>query len=990
MLSLSKNDENRKLIILKNKMHEIKTEVYICLVKSSSSSCIFSDIQQTGTEKILTENVFTKQKIKKSKKISKYKKRKKTLKSENKKSKVGPKKSGGNQVSSFKNKKSKKFIKNKNTKKTLKLKNQKSKAAGSNSWEVLAVSSCNSTGLSETVFSLSHKLKNKQVKIKNGNGVLGKSLLIAHWNMGSKFWQRKQVEAEVVTMEFKPDLFIVTEANMLNSLSEQEKNITGYKLYVPKTSQVQVVSRMVIFVRESLQVEVKTDLMDTDVAAIWMKVGARGRRPLLIGGVYREHKYLFQDPETDTGSDMSQLLRWTKFVETWVNAARSNQDIMVIGDVNLDSLTWATPTPAHTRMVDLIKQQIETLGFYQMVQGATRSWPGVAYSLVDPVWLNCPGRQIYVKNLERAFSDHNLVVVSMRTKNLNEDRHDFWVRDRRNWDPEAYSEEIQKIDWSDLLETTNVDLIYSKFQDKILPVIDKMAPWKAHQARSSSNSWMTDEVRAEMQNRDDLRRRAKVSGSQDDWMEYKRVRNKVVKMLRTTKDKHFASMYDKIEEEHDIKSLYNLTRKLTGGSSSLIPQQFHIDGRIVRKPQEMAAIQLDYYLKKLEDINSNLIPSDRNPHRMLDLALEKWEEKDERPIFEFSEISLEETEKLISTLSNSTASGFDGLDALAIKSAKKGLVIPVRHLINASIKSSKFSMKWKIAEISPRLKSKDLDRNITSSYRPVSVLPTISKIVERVAQQQLLRYMEDTGQLNHGCHAYRKALSTMTTLIDILDEVYTGTENNMFTSIMAIDQTAAFECVNWELLIEKLERYNVGPRAIAWIRDYLTRRSQYVKIGKASSCFAPVSQGVPQGSVIGPLLFALYTNDVTEVSKDEGCQEPAHRVTNRLFGRNCERCGTITGYADDLTYAVSSKRRLSNQTSIIRMLDEITTYLNDNKLVINAPKTQLTECMIGQKRGKTTGDPPSIIVTDGQGRRKLIRDKDYTRILGANVAGNLL
>ena len=123
------------------------------------------------------------------------------------------------------------------------------------------------------------------------------------------------------------------------------------------------------------------------------------------------------------------------------------------------------------------------------------------------------------------------------------------------------------------------------------------------------------------------------------------------------------------------------------------------------------------------------------------------------------------TEELISTMSNSSASGYDGLDSLSIKSAIKGLVAPIRHLVNVSLTSSNFAMKWKISELTPRLKSKEMDRSATSSYRPIAVLPTVSKIVERAAQQQLLLFFESTGQLNPSCHTYRKSLSTTMTLM---------------------------------------------------------------------------------------------------------------------------------------------------------------------------------------------------------------------------------
>ena len=135
------------------------------------------------------------------------------------------------------------------------------------------------------------------------------------------------------------------------------------------------------------------------------------------------------------------------------------------------------------------------------------------------------------------------------------------------------------------------------------------------------------------------------------------------------------------------------------------------------------------------------------------------------------------------------------------------LVRQIRHIINVSLRTGKFSIKWKFAKLSPRLKSLELDKSSVSSYRPVAILPSLSKLVERAAQLQLLSFFESSGLLNPSCHAYRKTFGTTTTLAEIMDEIHEGAERKMFTSIMTIDQTAAFDAVSHKLLIEKLERY---------------------------------------------------------------------------------------------------------------------------------------------------------------------------------------
>ena len=334
--------------------------------------------------------------------------------------------------------------------------------------------------------------------------------------------------------------------------------------------------------------------------------------------------------------------------------------------------------------------------------------------------------------------------------------------------------------------------------------------------------------------------------------------------------------------------------------------------------------------------------------------------------------------------------GHDQLDSISIKSGGISLIAPIRHLVNLSLLSGKVAMKWKLSCLTPRLKSRELDRLSVSSYRPIAVLPYISKVAERVAQQQLMKFLEESEQINPSSHAYRKYYSTTTTLQEITDELYQGAEDKKITSIMTIDQSAAFDVVNHELLLQKLGRYNVGPGARKWIEDYLKWRTQYVTIGNAKSNMVPVDRGVPQGSVIGPLLFIIYTNELTELVKKTDCQDISHSMRTTLWGRQCSNCGIISQYADDTTYIVGNKSRQSNMTNLRRNLDEIAMFLEDNQLTINQGKTSLTETMIPQKRGKTPGTPPpQLDIRKPNGEVKTVNDATLTRILGANIQQNL-
>ena len=839
------------------------------------------------------------------------------------------------------------------------------------------------------VWYISQKQRNKKKKAENGNGVLKQSLLIAQWNMGSKRWHRKKLEIETVILQHNPDILVISEANMEMDKSEEENDVQGYEALVPLGAEEQGLARLVVLVREGITVKVQEQYMDKIVAAVWMRIGCRGRKPITLGAVYRQHKYIYEGAPETSGTDEQQLVRFKKLVEKWVSAADSG-DVMLVGDVNVDYKKWDQTEYRLKDMVELLKDEVETLGFFQMVKEVTRSWNNQTDSILDHCWLNAPERLVYVKNIPRTYSDHNLVLMSIRTKNRSENRQNVVKRERKNMDVKKYTEDIGNIDWGDFYQSEDIDYLNNYFEEKVLKILDEAAPIKTIQSRRKFRNWISEDLKDKMKERDDLRELARNSRRQEDWESYKVARNRCVKEVEKCKNEHHQKLFTDIEKEKSTKNLYRMAGELLDRKDGTTPQEFLQGGNIIRKTEQMAEMQMKFYEQKVEGLLDKIPISGRNPYETLEKSLDRWEKKDSFEKFKFRSITIVETAKLISSLSDSNALGHDGMDSIAIKTAASRLLKPVQHLVNTSLKKGKFAQKWKISRITPRLKNKGLDRLECSSYRPVAVLSTISKLVERTAQQQLLKYLEDTGQLNSSNHAYRKNMSTTTTLMEILDELYQGAEDKEISSMMTVDQSSAFDCVSHEQLIQKLRLYRVGDEAIDWLKDYLSYRTQYVIIGSGKSTMKAVSRGVPQGSVIGPLLYAVFTNELTETIKKPECQNIAHQHRDKLFGRQCKDCGKMFIYADDSTYVVSSKKRETNQLHLRRSLDEIKMFLGDNQLVINQPKTSLTETMVSQKKTKTKGEPPWLTVEKEPGIYRTVKDSGVTRILGANIQANML
>ena len=274
----------------------------------------------------------------------------------------------------------------------------------------------------------------------------------------------------------------------------------------------------------------------------------------------------------------------------------------------------------------------------------------------------------------------------------------------------------------------------------------------------------------------------------------------------------------------------------------------------------MQKYSVDYYHDKVKDIRSSLPLVNHDPLKYLKKAFDRWLPPGGMPKFELRQTNTKEVLEIISKLKNSHSFGRDLIDAATLKCAAHILAPTITHIINLSLGNSHFPQKWKLARISPLLKSADCDVTNPASYRPVAQLPLISKLGERVIQVQILGYLERTGQLHRNHHAYRSKCSTATALLQLIDTIAIGADNNEISASMSIDLSAAFDCVDHTILQEKLRYYGLDEQTLKWISSYLSWRSSYVVVGSAESTIKTTFCGVPQGSVMGPLLYLIYVN----------------------------------------------------------------------------------------------------------------------------------
>ena len=347
----------------------------------------------------------------------------------------------------------------------------------------------------------------------------------------------------------------------------------------------------------------------------------------------------------------------------------------------------------------------------------------------------------------------------------------------------------------------------------------------------------------------------------------------------------------------------------------------------------------------------------------------------------------DQVKKIISSLNSSSAFGLDQIDTSIIKLIKTEILPAVTHVINLSISTRKFPTAWKKSKVVPLHKKEDPLN--PKNYRPVAIVPILSKILERVIFNQVIEYLNTNNLLHPSHHAYRAEHNTTTALIQMYDGWLQAVESGELAGVCMLDMSAAFDLVDHDLLIQKLGLYGFDESILGWTQSYLSGRSQCVVIEGCLSKLLPVNTGVPQGSILGPLLYTIFTNELPEVIHDhseqpevqanQGGQEwPAYHLGD-------DEAGSICCYADDTTLTCTESRPAALSNKLTEQYKVIAEYMRNNKLKLNDEKTHLLVMDTGQSRVRAQAAKQVEIRTPAG----TIRPSSREKLLGCWIEENL-
>ena len=769
-----------------------------------------------------------------------------------------------------------------------------------------------------------------------------RGMKLTHWNAGNAHLENKMNNIESLIVDHHPHILGISEANLFKNHCIANCRLEDYELITCNTMNNHSlgVSRVVVYKHTSVVAKVREDLMSDEFSSIWLEVGFPGKTRFLVCNLYRDWQYLGQ--ASHSSLDISeQLARWVTFLEQWERALESGKECIVMGDFNLDFLTFyrnnfSSNSQARLRpLVEELFARVVPHGVKQCVLGPTRQgWAGQTDSGLDHLWTNNPEKmsQIYTKYFG---SDHKVIMGVRFTRMIRNSTRYVKKRSYKHFDEEKFLNAVKSISWWGLYQETDVSRAAELFTCKIRSILDVMAPVKIFQTNTKYCPWLTDETKVKIEKRNKAQQDFSENKTEDNLNKYRSLRNKVTKSLKKDKYKWQKSKLNQCGS--DPSKLWKNVLGWLNWSSSASPTKLYKDGQLVTSPARLADIMNNFFIDKISKIRQNLPASTGNPLATLENMM-----RNRNAAFSLTCVHPETVRKIILGLKNSKASGMDDIDTYIIKLLVDVTLPAITHLVNLSIQQASFPELYKKSKVIPLFK-KD-DPLLPKNYRPVAILCIVSKVIERAVFLQIVEYMSSNDLFHPNHHGFRADHSTTTAMIQMYDNWVQAVDRGELVGVCMLDMSAAFDVVDHDLLIKKLKLYGFDENSLKWMRNYLSGRSQAVYIDGFLSSFLPVDVGVPQGSILGPLCYVIFTNDLPETILASSHVHWGDMTTY------CDECGGLCCFADDSTYGVSSKdpevleRKLNDKYSILA------NYMGNNRLKLNDDKTHLLIMTTKQKQ----------------------------------------
>lgn len=417
---------------------------------------------------------------------------------------------------------------------------------------------------------------------------------------------------------------------------------------------------------------------------------------------------------------------------------------------------------------------------------------------------------------------------------------------------------------------------------------------------------MTSSIATLMRDRDYHLKKAKGNKSGQHWRVYRELRNRVHRSIKKAKSEYYTNLIEDCKgNATEFWSALKETLPSSRASSGIT--SLSTDGVVMTSAHSIASALNSFFVSVGKKLAERISPLS-TVYDVTSTATSC--------VFSFQSISEEFVVNSIKQLKPNKAIGLDKISARLLKDSVEVIAPVLTSLFNMSLETSAFPSIWKSARVVPLFKKGS--KQDPSNYRPISILPTLSKILEKAVHSQFYSYLSENNLLSLNQFGFRFKSSTVTAAAKFTDQILHGMDDGLITGVAFLDLTKAFDTVNHSILLRKISNIGVDGTARDWFDSFLSNRSQVTCCNNKQSDPASISIGVAQGSILGPLLFIIYMNDLSDV---------------------LEFCN-VSLYADDTVLYFASKSISEIESKINSDLSRVCCWMRANQLTLNVTKSK--------------------------------------------------
>lgn len=776
----------------------------------------------------------------------------------------------------------------------------------------------------------------KQSNISPLLNLASKGINIGHLNIQGICGDKLSKFSELKVLLTSPEnnnlhIFGLSETKLKDYKSTEVFRIKGFQTPFRKDNNLNGGGGLMVYVRNGINARRREDLETNDIPCIWLEILPNNSKAFLVGNVYRppNSKIEFND-------------RFEDFMDFVIN---ENKEYILLGDFNKN----------------LLNEEIEnewgnfttSLGLTQLVSEPTRVTKD-SKTLIDHIYTNFEENIHSISVKQLCLSDHYGVFCNRKSNSeLGKNTHQtITYRSFKNFDESKFLIDLSHVPWEIIQTFDNVDDIVLAWSSLFLEIINKHAPIKIHRVKKKYQpDWLTPEILDHMKERN----KYKLNGNTEA---YKRLRNEISWLIEQAKKETYQT---KIEEgKDDPKTIWKLFKEFgANGKGNNCDSHINInfDDKLIQKEAELTELFNSYFVNIASSLKETNISS--NFEKLTTFVDSKV------PLNNQFNISLTNTSfvwNFLTSLNVNKSTGLDNIGPKILKLSANILTPSLTFIVNKSIVSGAFPSSWKEAKVKPLFKSGD--KTDINNYRPISILPTVSKLIEKWVASQFSTYLNNFNLLHKSQSGFRPKHSTESALTLMIDSWLKAVNVGKLVGCVLVDFRKAFDLVDHKIILQKLKFYKCNEPCLKWFESYLTNRTQRVSLSQNLSESASVTCGVPQGSILGPLLFLVFINDLP------------------LFVQNSS---VVDLYADDSTFYNFDYDINQLKNNLQSSLESLHKWCKQNGMVINIDKTKVMLITSRQKR-KCLQDPNLALRYNNIDIKMTTCDK----ILGVHVDEHLI